>query len=162
MSNLECWSLSRKILVTGRKFYREIPNHSGLWLLKWFKVQSLLLYVFSNYLYSVSISFIFSLILYISSLILFVFSHISYIFSLILFVFSLILFAFSHTLHIFSFILFVISHIFLYVFSFILFVLVTFYMYSVSSYLNSVTCCISVSSHFVQSSFLYSVSHIVR
>ena len=66
-------------------------NCVGLWLLKWCKIQSFLLYMFS-------------FILFMFSLILFVFSHILYIF-------SLILFEFSQILNIFSLILFVFSHI---------------------------------------------------
>ena len=94
-------------------------------LLKWCKIQLLLLYVFS-------------LKLFIFSLILFVFSHILRIFSLILFVFSQIL-------QIFSLILFVFSHILYIHIQYLIYI----YIYSISS-------------HFIQSSFLYSVSHTLR
>ena len=107
-----------------------------LCLLKWYKIQSILLYVFSLKL------FIFSFVLFVFSLILFILSHILYIF-------SLIFFTFSHILYIFSLILFVFSHI-LYIYS------GSTWMYSVTSYIYS------VSPGFSQSSCLYSVSHTVR
>ena len=55
-----------------------------LWLLKWCKIQLLLLYVFSLKL------FIFSLILFVFSLILFIFSHILYIYSVSSYLYSVI------------------------------------------------------------------------
>ena len=98
-----------------------------IWLHKWCKIQSLLLYVFS-------------LKLFIFSLILFVFSHISYIFSLILFpsvtyyIQPHLICTRSDMIYIFSLILFVFSQIFdifFYIFSLILFYSV-FFLYSVS------------------------------
>ena len=106
-------------------------------LLKWCKIQLLLLNVFSLKL------FIFSLILFVFSHILRIFSLILFVFSQILYIFSIILFIFSHILQIFSLILFVFSHV--------LYIHIQYLIYIYS-----------ISSHFIQSSFLYSVSHTLR
>ena len=92
-----------------------------LWLLKWCKIQLLLLYVFS-------------LKLFIFSLILFVFSHILRIFSLILFVFSQILQIFSLILFVFSHILYIhIQYlIYIYIFNLISFYSVFFFVFSLT------------------------------
>ena len=142
------------------KLFRDLDTHvhqgiALVWLLKWCKIQSLLLYVFSLKL------FIFSLILFVFRHILYIFSLILYIFSLILYIFSLMLYIFNLVLYTFSLNLFIFSQI-LYIFSLILFAFSPI-LYLISSYLYSVTSFIySVSSYFIQSSFLYSVSRTVR
>ena len=110
-------------------------------LLKWCKIQLLLLNVFSLKL------FIFSLILFVFSHILRIFSLILFVFSQILYIFSIILFIFSHILQICSLILFVFSHILYIHIQYLIYIYI--YIYSISS-------------HFIQSSFLYSVSHTLR
>ena len=99
-----------------------------------------------NYLYSVS-SHLYSVSSYIYSVSSYMYSISSYIQIQSHPIFNLILFVFSQILYIFSLILFAFIPI----------------LYSVSSYLYSVISFMySVSSYFIQSSFLYSVSHTVR
>ena len=102
-------------VITLEFFYARFVNPVALqlWLLKWCKIQSLLLYVFSLYsIYSLFYSLVF---LFISSLILFIFSLILFIFSLISYTFSLVLFTFSQIFNTFSLILFIFSQILKYI-----------------------------------------------
>ena len=116
---------------------------------------------------------VFTLKLFIFSLILFVISLISFMFNLILCIFSLILFVFSQILHIFSLDLFVFSQI-LYILSHFIciqsdFTYIQSRLICIQSHLINIQfhlICIQshliyIQSRFIQSSFLYSVSHTV-